>query len=244
MSYRFLVLSQIVAWFAITAAVLAHAHSGGLDKLGCHHNRKQGGYHCHRGELDGQRFPSKDEAVLALEGGAPTRPKSSPSAVPVAYNRKLYGGWIDQDRDCQNTRQEVLIAESTIPVTLDTRGCKVISGKWYDPYTGRVFTTPQSLDIDHFIPLSEVHRSGGHAWTSARRRQYANDLSDPNTLIAVWKSANRSKGDRDPANWLPSNKMYRCKYLKIWVKLKRHWSLSADSAERQFLNKHKCLNGG
>ena len=25
------------------------AHGGGLDKNGCHHNRKTGDYHCHRG---------------------------------------------------------------------------------------------------------------------------------------------------------------------------------------------------
>ena len=25
-----------------------HAHGGGLDRYGCHHDRKRGGYHCHR----------------------------------------------------------------------------------------------------------------------------------------------------------------------------------------------------
>lgn len=25
------------------------AHGGGLDSSGCHHDRKRGGYHCHRG---------------------------------------------------------------------------------------------------------------------------------------------------------------------------------------------------
>ena len=25
------------------------AHGGGLDDFGCHHNKKSGGYHCHRG---------------------------------------------------------------------------------------------------------------------------------------------------------------------------------------------------
>lgn len=28
-------------------ASLALAHSGGTDKNGCHHDRKNGGYHCH-----------------------------------------------------------------------------------------------------------------------------------------------------------------------------------------------------
>ncbi|AWM86845.1 YHYH domain-containing protein [Microvirga sp. 17 mud 1-3] len=26
----------------------AYAHPGGLDRNGCHHDRKAGGYHCHR----------------------------------------------------------------------------------------------------------------------------------------------------------------------------------------------------
>lgn len=45
----------------------AWAHGGGLDSLGCHHNRKAGGYHCHRGPLAGQYFSSKAEAQRALD---------------------------------------------------------------------------------------------------------------------------------------------------------------------------------
>lgn len=37
----------------------AHPHGGGLDAYGCHHNRKAGGYHCHRGQFVGQSFQSK-----------------------------------------------------------------------------------------------------------------------------------------------------------------------------------------
>ena len=135
-----------------------------------------------------------------------------------------------------------MIAESTVPVTLDARGCRVVSGRWEDPYTGRVFTDPRRLDIDHFIPLAEVHRSGGHAWTPAQRRRYANDLSNPNTLIAVSASANRSKSDRDPAQWLPPNRAYRCDYLKTWVALKHHWRLPADPKEKRCLDASECLN--
>jgi hypothetical protein len=29
------------------AVSAAHAHGGGLNKDGCHHERKTGGYHCH-----------------------------------------------------------------------------------------------------------------------------------------------------------------------------------------------------
>lgn len=41
-------------------------HGGGLDAYGCHHNRKAGGYHCHRGPLAGQSFASKDAMLKAL----------------------------------------------------------------------------------------------------------------------------------------------------------------------------------
>ncbi len=59
----------------------ALAHSGGLDSLGCHHNRKLGGYHCHRGPLAGQSFRSKSEALDALRGA---RPPSTPKELPAA----------------------------------------------------------------------------------------------------------------------------------------------------------------
>ena len=44
-----------------------HAHSGGLEIHGCHHDRINGGYHCHRGPLAGQSFESQQEMLAALE---------------------------------------------------------------------------------------------------------------------------------------------------------------------------------
>ena len=41
------------------------AHGGGLDAYGCHHNRKAGGYHCHRGEFAGMSFASQAEMLKA-----------------------------------------------------------------------------------------------------------------------------------------------------------------------------------
>jgi len=38
-----------------------YPHGGGLDSYGCHRDRKQGGYHCHRGMFAGKQFSSKDE---------------------------------------------------------------------------------------------------------------------------------------------------------------------------------------
>ena len=39
------------------------AHGGGLDSYGCHHNRKEGGYHCHRGSCADRSFGSQSEML-------------------------------------------------------------------------------------------------------------------------------------------------------------------------------------
>jgi len=156
----------------------------------------------------------------------------SSATISKDYDRNLYGRWIDFDKDCQNTRQEVLIAESLAPVTLDTKKCKVLTGLWYDPFTGKEFTSPTKLDIDHFVPLKEVHLSGGGNWSSDKRKEYANDIDYPYTLIAVSLSANRSKGARDPANWMPPNKSFHCDYIRTWVAIKARWDLSIDKKEQ------------
>jgi len=219
----------------------ALGHRGRTDSLGCHNDRQRGGYHCHSGPLAGQSFSSREEALRALEGSSPSSPEpDTPEPRPVAptqpptvpYSRDLYGGWTDADGDCQDTRQEVLIAESLVPVELDARGCRVVSGQWLDPFTGQTFTNPGDLDIDHFIPLAEAHRSGASQWTPQLRRQFANDLSWPGSLIAVSASANRSKGDRDPADWLPPNQDFHCEYVRAWVIAKGYWGLTMDDRER------------
>ncbi len=223
-----------LAAILIVTASSAYAHGGGLDKQGCHHNRKAGGYHCHRGDLAGQSFGSKGEAHKALSSGIVTAPLPS---NPQSYNRKLYPHWIDADGDCQSTRQEVLIEESVDPVVLDEMGCKVLSGRWYDQYTGETFTDPRLLDIDHLVPLAEAHRSGAYSWDAEKRKAFANDLSDPRSLIAVKASANRSKFDRDPARWLPNNETYRCEYVGAWIAVKQLWGLAMDTEEAAVINR-------
>jgi hypothetical protein len=93
------------------------------------------------------------------------------------YERKLYTHWPDSDSDCQNARHEVLEEESVVPVRFKTnRKCQVVSGKWLDPYSGRMITDASQLDIDHLVPLEEAHEPGGYAWDAQTRKAYANGL--------------------------------------------------------------------
>lgn len=201
-----------IALALLLACPLALGHGGGLDAEGCHTKSRTGEYHCHRDGASGDRAPGDS-------GG---------------YDRADYHGyWQDADGDCQDTRQEVLIEESRSEVVLDAEGCRVVRGEWQDPYTGERFTDPSRLDIDHLVPLREVHDSGGDEWGERRRHRYANDLESPRTLIAVEAGANRSKGARGPAEWLPENEAYRCQYVSDWVRVKRRWELSMDRMERR-----------
>jgi hypothetical protein len=148
------------------------------------------------------------------------------------YVRTLFKHWIDADKNKCNTRYEVLIAEAIVKPVVGT-GCYLSGGKWKSPYDGKVFTNPTGLDIDHMVPLVEAWRSGAWAWTAAQRMEFANDLVDPRTLLAVTASLNRSKSDRDVAQWLPPKA--QCTYISNWIAVKSRFDLTVDSIEAAFL---------
>ncbi|MGI8829809.1 MAG: S-layer homology domain-containing protein [Candidatus Limnocylindria bacterium] len=149
----------------------------------------------------------------------------------TGYDRALFRHWIDADGDGCNTRYEVLIAEATTRPSVGA-GCSLSGGSWLSLYDGLTFSDPGGLDVDHMVPLAEAWDSGAYSWTAARREAFANDLGVGWSLIAVSASTNRSKGDRDPAEWLPPRAAYRCTYLGDWLAVKVRWSLRVDSTER------------
>lgn len=150
----------------------------------------------------------------------------------TGYERDAFHLWIDADGDGCDTRDEVLLEEGDDAPTRGS-GCSLSGGRWYSYYDGVSQTSASALDIDHVVPLAEVWDSGASGWTSQRREDYANDLGDSRTLVAVTASLNRSKGDQDVAEWLPP--INHCRYIKDWVASKIRWGLSQDSAERAAL---------
>ncbi|MFE4329409.1 HNH endonuclease family protein [Streptomyces sp. NPDC056831] len=155
----------------------------------------------------------------------------------TGYSRDKFPHWITQSGTC-NTREVVLKRDGT-NVTQDS-SCAAVSGSWYSEYDGATWTAASDLDIDHMVPLAEAWRSGASSWTTAQRQAYANDLTRPQ-LIAVTDNVNQSKGDKDPASWLPSRTAYRCTYVRAWVHVKHYYNLSVDSAEKSALQ--SVLNG-
>src|SRR6185437_13410876 len=74
--------------------------------------------------------------------------------------------------------------------------------------------------------------SGAKSWSATDRSRFHNDLSYAWTLDAVTDNVNSSKGDSDPAQWLPPLASARCAYATHWVAVKYRWRLSINPAEK------------
>nr|WP_246223229.1 DUF1524 domain-containing protein [Alteromonas profundi] len=154
--------------------------------------------------------------------------------IDSEYSRDLFPHWVDDDKDCQDTRAEVLITQSSIPVVFtDKSNCQVTTGAWYDPYTDKVYYDDDDLDIDHIVPLKWAYEHGADDWPLALRREFANA---PINTIAVYSRANRSKGAKGPSTWMPSNHSYRCKYLDKFIKITEVFKLEFKPRERRVIN--------
>lgn len=140
-------------------------------------------------------------------------------ANQVKYKRSEFGhGWADIDHDCQNTRQEILISLSTVPVQFKTgKHCRVVHGRWISMYSGKVFLDASKLDIDHIVPLKWAWDHGANKWSKAKRKQFAND---PINLVAVEARLNRQKGDKGLDEWLPPKNMeqYKARFKRVLAK--------------------------
>jgi hypothetical protein len=146
----------------------------------------------------------------------------------AGYDRDDFGsGWTDADGDCRDTRDEVLASESRQPVGRD---CDVAVGLWRSYYDGLWWRDSSDVDIDH---LAEAWDSGARGWSGRARLRFANDLGDDRALVAVTDNVNQSKGDRDPAEWLPERRV--CRYTAEYLAVKVRWSLRVDRPERRAL---------
>ncbi|MEU2620927.1 HNH endonuclease family protein [Streptomyces sp. NPDC007157] len=154
--------------------------------------------------------------------------------VRTGYARDLFPTWDTISGTC-NTREWILKRDGSNVVT--NSACTATSGSWYSPYDGATWTAASDVDIDHLVPLAEAWDSGARNWTTAQREAFANDVTRPQ-LLAVTDNVNQSKGDQDPATWMPSLTSYRCTYVRAWVQVKYYYGLSVDSAEKSALTSY------
>lgn len=144
------------------------------------------------------------------------------------YERGHFGhGWVDEDGDCQDSRAEALISTSTTQVRFaDERRCRVVTGRWVSPFTGKVIQNAGNIDIDHVVPLAWAWRRGANRWSDQRRETFAND---PINLWPVEASLNRSKGARGPGEWMPP--AGQCQYVARFLRVVKTYDLAPSADE-------------
>lgn len=156
-----------------------------------------------------------------------------------SYERKRFTGpssWVDADKDCQDTRVEVLIEENIgILEFKSKKNCKIKSGLWYDFYSDSIFIDPLKLDIEHVVALKDAWVSGAKNWNSEKRKEFANYLNNKDHLMAVYLGENRSKGSRGPDLWLPSNEDFRKEYCRRYIRIKLEWNLTVTHSQLKAL---------
>ena len=184
--------------------------------------------------------PGKTSTPTPTPAPTPTPPETKILVITVAdipdgipdYDRSEWKHWTDEDGDCQDARQEVLIQESLEPVEYeDDRECRVATGRWWAPHLGHHLGNPSHIDVDHHVPLKNAHISGGWEWNSEKKEQYTNYLVDPDHLVAISSRHNRSKGARGPEDWAPPDNDLWCDYATDWTEIKERWGLTMTQVE-------------
>ena len=163
-------------------------------------------------------------------------------AKNVDYDRKEWKHWISTDRGCWNVREDVLFRDASSIEMLDNNkkptenkelACNVVGGKWTDFYSGKEVNDPKKIDIDHIIPLGYVAKHGGQEWSKEEKERYAND---PEVLLAVSASENRSKSDKGPSEYMPPNESFRCDYSKMFINVADKYTISITAQDKKALN--------
>lgn len=108
------------------------------------------------------------------------------------------------------------------------------------PYTGKVIKDSDdkkddkdfgNLDYDHIVPLKSAYLRGAKDWTEEQKNAYAYDQF---VGVDVLNSANRSKADKGPAEWLPD--VNRGSYCYSWLVICQKYSLSMTQEEIDICN--------
>ena len=163
--------------------------------------------------------------------------KGKAAATGYDRNAKFGNGWKDSDGNKCDERQDTLKRDMYKVKYKDSRNCQLASGTLKDSYTGTTINwkvNSGSVDIDHVVALKNVWISGGQKLSQEQRVAVAND---PLNLMASQASANRSKGDDNAAEWLPTNKAFRCQYVATQIGVKKKYALSVTAAEKDAMKR-------
>ena len=213
----------LLAALASLSASSALGHGGRLNASGCHNDRKNGGYHCHRSPLAskpdvagmccqrtrvdggcdrrynpvrvrcGELRPSRDDASSSQLSGTPTGGCGRPRHTPTL--------------DVDFARAHGNVA----------------------PYSCRAFQSVKDVDIEHIVAWAEARASG---LTCDVAQTFVND---PLNIAVAYPTLNRhEKAAKDIAQWQPDHN--KCWFADRVRRVKEKYGLSMDLAEGEELD--------
>ena len=106
--------------------------------------------------------------------------------------------------------------------------------KYECPYTGLIVTSDSTLDYDHIIPLKYVYERV--SWDKDKCNEYAYAQG---VGVDVKNSANRSKGAKGPADWLPNVNIEN--YCYTWLVIAEEWDIPLSQRDIDICKLY-CLN--
>jgi hypothetical protein len=98
-------LQWAIAGAVALIAAPAASHPGGLNSEGCHNDRRNGGYHCHRGgsgSSNGRSQPIRPQGLLGSSSGtyfANCSAARAAGAAPLRRGEPGYRAAMDRDGD-------------------------------------------------------------------------------------------------------------------------------------------------
>lgn len=153
--------------------------------------------------------------------------------------------WKDVDGNGCDTRNDILKRDLRDVTTAGRNNCRVTSGVFTDPYTGKTIhfkygkDTSSEVQIDHVVALHDAWMTGAQNLTQQQREELAND---PENLLAVDGPENQSKGDGLCLNgkgctgmYLPPNKEYQCEYAGKFTEVKAKYNLGLTEGQKSTL---------
>ena len=142
--------------------------------------------------------------------------------------------WADLDRDCQNTRTEVLVAQCPFVEFKGGGRCSVAAATCLDLYAGvEVASTSASktFDVDHLFSAHQAWLR--RAWT---KEEFVHFFNDEDNLVLTTFRTNRRKSERMPQDWCPSSRGARMLAGRRITRVVERYHLSLTSREQAGVN--------
>jgi hypothetical protein len=128
--------SALLGVLTLPVVVAAHPATA-FDKYGCHEDKRDGTYHCHRGPYKGLTFRSKTDMLAQLQAGANATEAANSDPSLESTQRSLMGPLVGEKTTDQHTAGtgEVITpkgVEKRLAVLDDLRNKGVITPEEYE----------------------------------------------------------------------------------------------------------------